>query len=84
MKKMPKIFVPAFVLGAAMITFGVYWHHNLHWYDEYEKNLNQAGAVEKQFTSSGGNIINYGEIENRILQRSIQIGIVRPDEGRVI
>ena len=65
MKKWTRIFVPVlFVLGAAAIAFGGYWHHNLHWYDEYEKNLKAAGAAEKQYTTPDGNIINYGEVEN--------------------
>ena len=64
MKKMYKIFVPLIVPAAAAAAFAAYWHHNLHWYDKYEKNLKETGAVEKQYTLPGGSIINYGEIEN--------------------
>ena len=46
------------------VAFGVYWHHNLHWYDRYQKALDKVGAEEKQFTLPNGNIINYGEVKN--------------------
>ena len=52
------------VIGLAGIAFGAWWHHNLHWYDKYEKCLKEAGAVEKQFRIPGGRVINYGEVEN--------------------
>ena len=47
-----------------LAAFGLYWRHNMHWYDRYEKALKQAGAQEKQVTLPGGNVINYGEVEN--------------------
>ena len=49
---------------AAGAAFGVYWHRNMHWYDKYEKALNQVGAAEKQAVLPNGNVINYGEVEN--------------------
>ena len=66
MKKGAKIAVGAVaaVFAAAGIAFGGYWHHNMHWYDEYEENLKKIGAVEKQYTLPNGRVINYGEVEN--------------------
>ena len=65
MSKGKKISAVVFsVIGLAGIAFGAWWHHNLHWYDEYEKCLKEAGAVEKQFKLPGGRVINYGEVEN--------------------
>ena len=40
------------LLGVAGAAFGGYCHHNLHWYDEYEKSLKEVGAVEKDETLS--------------------------------
>ena len=56
--------ITAAVFGSAVIAFGVYWYHNMHWFDKYEKNLKEVGAVEKQYTLSNGNVINYGEVKN--------------------
>ena len=66
MKKGAKIALVAVaaVFAAAGIAFGGYWHHNMHWYDEYEENLKKVGAVEKQYTLPNGRVINYGEVEN--------------------
>ena len=66
MKKGVKIAVGIVIAmsGGAGIAFGSYWHHNMHWYDKYDKSLKEAGAVEKQYKLPNGNIINYGEVEN--------------------
>lgn len=39
MKKGVKIAagITAAVFGSAVIAFGVYWYHNMHWFDKYEK-----------------------------------------------
>lgn len=52
------------IIAAAAAAFGLYWHHNINWYDKYEKALKKAGAVEKQVTLPNGNVINYGEVNN--------------------
>ena len=66
MKKVLKIvgIVLLVIIVAAIVAFGLYWHHNTHWYDKYEKALKTAGAVEKQITLPNGNVINYGEVSN--------------------
>ena len=66
MKKAAKIsaVILLSLIGVSGIAFGGYWYHNLHWYDEYEKNLKEVGAVEKQYKLPEGSIINYGEVEN--------------------
>ena len=66
MKKVLKI--TAIVIVSLIVVllgaFGVYWHHNMHWYAKYQKALDKVGAEEKQFTLTNGNIINYGEVKN--------------------
>ena len=52
------------IIVAAIVAFGLYWHHNTHWYDKYEKALKTAGTEEKQVTLPNGNVINYGEVRN--------------------
>lgn len=66
MKKVFKIIgiVLLIVLVAALAAFGLYWRHNMHWYDAYEKAIRQAGAEEKQVTTARGTVINYGEVKN--------------------
>lgn len=66
MKKARKIvgIVLLAVIVVATVAFGLYWHHNTHWYVKYEKALKTAGAEEKQVTLPNGNIINYGEVSN--------------------
>ena len=66
MKKAMKIvgIVLLAIIVVAAVAFGLYWHHNTHWYDKYEKALKTAGAVEKQITLPNGNVINYGEVSN--------------------
>jgi len=60
MSKGAKISAAVFsVIGLAGLAFGAYWHHNLHWYDEYEKCLKEAGAVEKQYELPGGRLNEY-------------------------
>ena len=49
----------AVIVGAA-VAFRLYWRHNTHWFDKYEKALKVAGAEEKQVTLPNGNVINYG------------------------
>ena len=49
------------VIAAAFAAFIIYWHHNIHWYDRYEKALRSVHAEEKQVTLPNGHIINYGE-----------------------
>lgn len=51
------------VIAVAVTALGIYWHHNIHWYDRYAKALEEAGAEEKQVTLPNGNVINYGEVE---------------------
>ena len=53
----------AVIVGAA-VAFRLYWRHNTHWFDKYEKALKMAGAEEKQVTLPNGNVINYGEVSN--------------------
>lgn len=53
----------AMIVGAA-VAFRLYWRHNTHWFDKYEKALKMAGAEEKQVTLPNGNVINYGEVSN--------------------
>lgn len=69
MKKALKIFVIVLlaVIAALTVAFGFYWHHNVHWYDKYEKALKTAGAEEKQVILPNGNLINYGEVSNEKL-----------------
>lgn len=66
MKKALKIvgIVLLAVIVVAAVAFGLYWHHNTHWYFKYEKALKTAGAEEKQVTLPNGNVINYGEVSN--------------------
>lgn len=52
------------LITAAVSAFGLYWHHNMHWYDRYQKAIDKAGAVEKQAYLPNGRVINYGEVEN--------------------
>ena len=66
MKKILKItaIVIVSLIIILLVVFGVYWHHNMHWYDKYQKALDKVGAEEKQFTLPNGNTINYGEVSN--------------------
>lgn len=66
MKKVLKItaIVIASLIVIVLAAFCIYWHHNIHWYDKYQRALDKAGAEEKQFTTASGNVINYGEVAN--------------------
>ena len=66
MKKILKItaIVIVSLIVVLLVAFGGYCHHNLHWYDKYQKALDKVGAEEKQFVLSNGNVINYGEVRN--------------------
>ena len=66
MKKVMKIvgIVLLAIIVVAAVAFGLYWHHNTHWFDKYEKALKTAGAEEKQVALPNGNVINYGEVSN--------------------
>lgn len=66
MKKIMKIvgIIILIVIVGAAAALGFYWHHNIHWYDKYEKALKKAGVEEKQVALPNGNVINYGEVEN--------------------
>lgn len=66
MKKAMKIvgIIILIVIVVVPSAFGLYWYHNLHWYDKYEKALEKVEAEEKQVTLPNGNVINYGEVEN--------------------
>lgn len=66
MKKAMKIVLMIVLILSvvASVTFGLSWHHNIHWYDKYEKALKTADAEEKQIILPNGNIINYGEVNN--------------------
>ena len=77
MKKGAKIALVAVaaVFAAAGIAFGGYWHHNMHWYDEYEENLKKVGAVEKQYTLPNGRVIaveRHRGLGSRILKEGIK------------
>lgn len=61
MKTVIVIFILIVIILAA--AFALYWHHNLHWYDSYEKAIKKVKAIEKTATING-HIINYGEVEN--------------------
>ena len=56
------VFLGMIVLAA--VAFRIYWYHNMHWYDGYERALKRAGAEEKQVVLPDGSVINYGEVEN--------------------
>lgn len=58
------LLVLAGIILIGLLLFGIYAYKNLHWYDEYEKNLKKVNAEEKQVTLPNGNVINYGEVEN--------------------
>lgn len=66
MRKAMKIAVIILLIMIVLLiaAFGIYWHHNIHWYDKYAKALKNVHAVEKQVTLPNGNVINYGEVEN--------------------
>ena len=69
MKKILKILkIMAIVIVSLIVVLsgvlGVYLHHNMHWYDKYQKALDKVGAEEKQFALPNGNVINYGEVKN--------------------
>ena len=66
MKKVLKItaIVIASLIVIVLAAFGIYWYNNIHWYDKYQKALDNVGAEEKQFTTASGNVINYGEVAN--------------------
>ena len=49
------------IIAVALITFGIFWYRNIHWYDKYEKVLAKVSAEEKQVTLPSGSVINYGE-----------------------
>lgn len=49
------------IIAVALITFGIFWYRNIHWYDKYEKALAKVSAEEKQVTLPSGSVINYGE-----------------------
>ena len=50
------------IIAVALITFGIFWYRNIHWYDKYEKALAKVSAEEKQVTLPSGSVINYGEV----------------------
>lgn len=52
------------IIAVALITFGIFWYRNIHWYDKYEKALAKVSAEEKQVTLPSGSVINYGEVVN--------------------
>lgn len=66
MKKVLKItaIVAVSLIVIVPAAFGIYWYHNIHWYDKYQRALDKVGAEEKQFTTASGNVINYGEVAN--------------------
>lgn len=66
MKKILKItaIVIASLIVFVLAAFGIYWYRNIHWYDKYQRALDKVGAMEKQFTTESGNVINYGEVAN--------------------
>ncbi len=66
MKKMLKI-IGICLIGLVILlisAFAIYYHHNMHWYDQYETALKKVGAKEAQVTLPNGNVINYGEVAN--------------------
>lgn len=52
------------IIIISVVAFAIYWYNNMHWYDKYEKALNDVNATEKQATTPEGNVINYGEVKN--------------------
>ncbi len=66
MKRIMKIagIVLLIVIVLAVVAFGIFCYHNLHWYDKYEKALRNVKADELQVTLPSGNVINYGEVKN--------------------
>lgn len=66
MKKVLKIIGICLIALVILLisAVAIYYHHNMHWYDKYEKALRRVGAEEKQVTLSNGNVINYGEVAN--------------------
>lgn len=52
------------VIVLAVVAFGIFCYHNIHWYDKYEKALRDVNADELQVTLPSGNVINYGEVKN--------------------
>lgn len=53
------------ILAVAVLSFGAFAYHNLHWFAAYEKAIKKAGALEKQATLPNGRVINFGEVENK-------------------
>ena len=66
MKKVMRtvVIILGVVVAFAIAAFSIYWYRNMHWYDKYNKSLNEVDAKEKQITLPSGNIINYGEVKN--------------------
>lgn len=66
MKRIMKIvgIVILVVIVLVVVAFGIFWYHNIHWYDKYEKALRDVNADEMQVTLPSGNVINYGEVKN--------------------
>lgn len=58
------VLVIAAIICIIAALFGMYWYHNIHWYDTYEKALKKVNAKEKEITLPNGHIIHYGEVEN--------------------
>lgn len=61
------IIIVSVILGLlllALLAFGVFAYKNTHWFSAYDRALKKAGAVEKQVTTPGGSVINYGEAAN--------------------
>ena len=52
MKRVLKIMAIVIIslIVVLLVALGVYWHHNMHWYDKYQKALDKVGAEEKKFT----------------------------------
>ena len=48
MKKIMKIIgiILLAVIVAVIVGFAVYWHHNIHWYDRYEKALRMSRSCQ--------------------------------------
>ena len=66
MKKVLKVIgiIVLVIIAAVAVVLGGYWHRNMHWYDKYEKALQEVGAVTKQVELPDGYMISYGEVEN--------------------
>ena len=65
MKKVMKIvgIVLLAIIVVAAVAFGLYWHHNTHWFDKYEKALKTVGAEALYGCSGLRNLTGQGDAD---------------------